>query len=72
MGGMVMMNKNSIKANKYNKSNTKQYCVRLNLRTDRQLIEYMESKTNKQGYIKDLIRNDMIYSERIKFNAKSC
>ena len=66
------MNKNSIKANKYNKSNTKQYCVRLNLRTDRQLIEYMESKTNKQGYIKDLIRNDMIYSERIKFNAKSC
>lgn len=67
-----MMNKNSIKANKYNKRNTKQYCVRLNINTDKQIINHIESKKNKQGYIKDLIRNDMIYSERIKFNAKSC
>lgn len=54
------MNKNSIKANKYNKSNTKQYIVRLNLRTDKALIDHMEKKPNKQGYIKSLIKDDMM------------
>ena len=54
------MNKNSEKANRYKKNNTKQYNVVLNLRTDRALIDYMEKQPNKQGYIKTLIKDDMM------------
>jgi hypothetical protein len=45
--------------NKYNKANTKQYQVRLNLKTDADLIAKMESVPNKLGYIKSLIRADI-------------
>lgn len=54
------MNKNSEKANRYKKNNTKQYNVSLNLRTDKALIEHMEHQVNKQGFIKQLIKDDMI------------
>ena len=54
------MNKNSEKANRYKKNNTKQYNVVLNLRTDRALIDHMEKQPNKQGYIKTLIKDDMM------------
>lgn len=54
------MNKNSEKANRYKKNNTKQYNVVLNLRTDKALIEHMEKQPNKQGYIKSLIKDDMM------------
>lgn len=43
---------------KYNKANTRTYCLRLNLKTDSDIIEILDSVTNKQGYIKDLIRYD--------------
>lgn len=49
--------------NKYNKANTKAYCLRLNLKTDKEIIEYLDwvSKNgqSKQGYIKWLILEDM-------------
>lgn len=45
--------------NRYNKANTKQYQIRLNLKTDADLIEKMESVPNKLGYIKSLIRADI-------------
>ncbi len=45
--------------NRYNKANTKQYQVILNLKTDADLIEKMESVPNKLGYIKSLIRADI-------------
>lgn len=54
------MNKNSEKANRYKKNNTKQYNIVLNLRTDRALIDHMEKQPNKQGYIKTLIKDDMM------------
>lgn len=54
------MNKNSEKSNRYKKNNTKQYNVVLNLKTDKALIEHMDSQSNKQGYIKTLIKDDMI------------
>ena len=54
------MNKNSEKANRYKKNNTKQYNVVLNLRTDKAVIEHMEKQPNKQGYIKTLIKDDMM------------
>ena len=54
------MNKNSEKSNRYKKKNTKQYNVSLNLRTDKALIDHMEHQPNKQGFIKQLIKDDMI------------
>lgn len=44
---------------KYEKQNTKQFPIRLNLNTDADVIEFLESLDNKRGYILDLIRSDM-------------
>lgn len=43
---------------KYDKKNTKKYCIKLNLKTDSDIIKILDSKKNKQGYIKSLIRRD--------------
>ena len=43
---------------KYNKSKTRTYCLRLNLKTDSDIIEILNSVTNKQGFIKELIRSN--------------
>lgn len=42
--------------NKYNKANTKAYCLRLNRKTDKDIIEILEHVNSKQGFIKGLIR----------------
>lgn len=42
--------------NKYNKAKTRTYCLRLNLKTDKDIIEILDSVTSKQGFIKALIR----------------
>lgn len=44
---------------KYNKTKTRTYCLRLNLKTDKDIIEILDSVTSKQGYIKQLIREDI-------------
>ena len=44
---------------KYNKIYCKQYKVKLNARHESDLIEWLDSQPNKQGYIKQLIRDDM-------------
>lgn len=48
---------------KYNKARTKTYCLRLNLNTDQDIINRLESPVyiggSKNGYIKQLIRNDI-------------
>ena len=46
-------------SNKYNKENTVQYCIRLNKKTDAEVIEVLDRCTNKVGYIKRLIINDI-------------
>ena len=46
-------------AAKYNKENVKQLVLHLNITTDKDIIDYMSSKDNKTGYIKELIRADM-------------
>lgn len=54
-----MASKAQIKAsNKYNKENTLTVCIRLNKETDKDIIEILDSKDNKTGYIKNLIRSD--------------
>lgn len=44
---------------KYNKTKTRTYCLRLNKETDKDIIEILDSVTSKQGYIKQLIREDI-------------
>ena len=43
----------------YNQKNVKQVKLALNLKTDADIIQHLESIPNMQGYIKALIRNDM-------------
>ena len=44
---------------KYDKANTVQVRIKLNLNTDKDILEALERSGNKQGYIKELIRNDL-------------
>lgn len=44
---------------KYKKSNTKQIALQLNLNTDKDILEKLNEVPNKQGYIKQLIRDDI-------------
>lgn len=43
----------------YDKKNTTRLNVKLNNTTDRDILDFLTSIPNKQGYIKDLIRLDM-------------
>ena len=44
---------------KYNKENTVQLIIRLNKKTDEDLINWLKHVNNRQGYIKSLIRDDL-------------
>ena len=44
---------------KYDAANTKQVHLKLNRKTDAEIIEHLDKQNNVQGYIKDLIRQDM-------------
>ena len=46
---------------KYEKANTRQYHLKLNLKTDADIIARFAQKGSVQGYIKDLIRRDIKY-----------
>lgn len=48
---------------KYHKNNLKQIKFTLNYNTELDLINYLETKPNKQGYIKSLILKDMANQE---------
>ena len=55
-----MATKAKIKANnKYNQANTVQVIIRLNKKTDADIISMLQSVDNKAGYIKALIRKDI-------------
>ena len=41
---------------KYDKANTKGIYLKLNKKTDADIINFLNNLENKQGYIKDLIR----------------
>ena len=43
----------------YQKQNIKQIKINLNKKNDKDIIEKLNSKSNKQGYIKELIRKDI-------------
>lgn len=44
---------------KYDKDNTKQIVLKLNNTSDADILEVLRSQPNKQGYIKNLVRNDI-------------
>lgn len=44
---------------KYSRTHVKQVKMDLNRKTDADIIAYLESLPNVQGYLKQLIRNDM-------------
>lgn len=43
---------------KYIKEKTKSYVIRCNLKTDRDIIEFLASKDNVAGYVKSLLREE--------------
>lgn len=45
--------------NKYNREQTISIAIRLNKKTDADIIEKLTSVSNKAGYIKSLIRKDI-------------
>ena len=53
------MNAQSKASIKYNASNVKQVKINLNLKTDADIIEYLQATNNVQGLIKTLIRKEM-------------
>lgn len=53
------MNKRSEWQNRYDKTHCKPVYLKLNLRTDADIIAKLASVPNKQGYIKQLIRRDL-------------
>lgn len=55
-----MVSKAKIKAQaRYDKENTHAYILKLNKKTDADILEKMNDVSNKQGYIKELVRKDM-------------
>lgn len=44
---------------KYDAEHVRRYGIKLNLKTDADLIKKLDSVESMQGYIKDLIRADM-------------
>lgn len=44
---------------KYDKNNTKQFKMKLNKKTDADIIEFLENQSNIQGTLKELIRQQI-------------
>lgn len=44
---------------KYDKKNTQQVVLKLNVKHDADILAKLQNEANKQGYIKDLVRKDM-------------
>ena len=48
---------------RYDARNTRQVHIKLNLRTDKDVLEKLDEVPSKQGYIKRLIREDLAKAE---------
>jgi hypothetical protein len=54
---------------RWDRENTKQFKMRLNLRTDSDIIQQLENQESVQGYLKRLIRNDMKEEKKMASRA---
>lgn len=52
-------NKQKVYIQQYKKDNCKRISFELNSNYDQDIIEFLNSKDNKQGYLKELIRKDI-------------
>lgn len=52
-------NRKSKASAKYDAENAKRIYLKLNKKTDADIIDFLASKKNVQGYIKELIRKDI-------------
>ena len=48
---------------RYDAKNTRQVHIKLNIRTDKDVLERLDEVQSKQGYIKRLIREDLAKAE---------
>lgn len=53
---------------KYDAANTRQYHLKLNLKTDADIIARFDKVDSIQGYIKALVRDDIAWGERKTFD----
>lgn len=64
-GGHTMPSESMKKAiAKYDAANTTKITMKLNLKTDADILARLEAVGNKQGYIKRLIREDIARGEK--------
>lgn len=54
----------------YDRENTTRINLKLNNKTDADIIQHLESIPNKQGYIKNLIREDMKGDSTMNYHIK--
>lgn len=57
------MNKQSKSQAKYDKTHTRRINLKLNLELDADILQKLDSVDSMQGYIKDLIRADLVEAE---------
>ena len=60
-----MADKNYIHTKKYDKENTTKVTLKLNLKTDADILDFLENCGNKQGTIKELIRTEIERNQSI-------
>lgn len=48
----------------YKRNNVKQFKIALNKNTMADVIEWLDTKDNKQGYVIDLIRKDILANQK--------
>lgn len=60
------MAKKATPQERYDKANTKQIMLKLNLKYDADILSALDDSGNKQGYIKELIRKDIAAKSSIK------
>lgn len=51
---------------RYDAEHTRQIVLKLNRRTDADILRKLDEQTNKQGYIKQLIRADIEFSDFLR------
>lgn len=56
---MIDKHARNVTAAKWDAENTKQIKLKLNLRTDADILEHLDKQESRQGYIKALIRADI-------------
>ena len=56
--------KHNIRQQRYDAEHTRQIKFKLNLKSDADILAQLDSVPNKQGYIKQLIREDIARSKR--------